>query len=143
MKIIVNPSSESAAAPRASTAHLLPCEIKYTGPALVSAYFKPSTGKRSLEAAFRGRALKGKSLTVSSGYKGAMLQDTLKADVADGEERRWLHKGTIESITFWKHDEVPHEDEPILKVMRWTTIADVLHADHGEEEQEAEAEEAA
>ena len=85
--------------PPDTTAHLLPCEIEYTGSAIVSAYFKPSTGKRSREAAFRGRALKGETLTTPAGYVGALLQDTKPAEIADGEERRWLHKGTFESIT--------------------------------------------
>ena len=138
MKIIVNPSSETAAPPRASTAHLLPCEIKYTGPAMVSAYFKPTTGKRSLEAAFRGRALKGKELPLPDGYVGSMLQDTVQADVADGEERRWLHRGSISSVTFWKHDELPHDEEAIFKLSRWTSIADVLHGDLPDEEEDVE-----
>ena len=59
-----------------------------------------------------------------------MLADTVSADVADGEERRWVHRGVIDKFTYWKHDEVPHADEPILKAMRWAELADVLHADH-------------
>ena len=57
------------------SAHLLPCEIEYSGPAIVSAYFKPTTGKRGLEAAFRGRALQGVPLALPAGYTGAVLQD--------------------------------------------------------------------
>lgn len=132
VKIDVLPSETQTTA----SAHLLPCEIKYTGPALVSAYFKPTTGKRSLEATFRGRALKGIDLPLPEGYVGSMLQDTVQADVADGEERRWLHRGSIGSVSFWKHDDLPHDEEPIFKCMRWTSIANVLHADHGEEEED-------
>ena len=66
-------------------------------------------------------------------YIGAVLQDTKLADVADGEERRWMHRGAFESLTVWKHDEEPQLDEPIFKCMRVAGIADVLHADHGED----------
>lgn len=125
---------EGAAAVSKGNAHLLPCEIEFSGDALVSAYFKPKKGeKRGLEAAFRGRALKGTALQPPTGYVGAVLQDTKQAAIADGEDRRWMHRGRLESFTVWKHDEEPNEDEPIFKVMRWASIADVLHADHSEE----------
>lgn len=60
------------------------------------------------------------------------MQDTKQAAVADGEERRWMHRGTIDTFTYWKHDEKPTEDETLLKVIRWANVASVLHADHGE-----------
>ena len=122
--------NERAGASKTAGSHLLPCEIQYSGEASVSAYFKPKPGeKRGLEeAAFRGRALKGVKLQPPAGYVGAMLQDTKTASIADGETRRWMHRGNVESFTVWKHDEEPIEDEPIFKVMRWAGIADVLHA---------------
>ena len=133
------PAAEGGAA-SPPAAHLLPCEIEYSGDALVSAYFKPVTGKRGhLEATFRGRALCGKTLEPPAGYVGALLQDTKHASVADGETRRWLHRGAIDAFTVWKHDELPEEDEPAFKCMRWAGIASVLHADAGDEEATEEA----
>lgn len=117
-----------------SHAHLLPCEIHYSGQTIVSAYFKPTTGKRGREATFRGRALKGVALQPPPGYVGAMLQDTLQADIADGEERRWMHRGNIDSFTFWKHGEEPIDDDPIFKCMKWAALAEAIHGDHCEEE---------
>ena len=61
-------------------------------------------------------------------------QDTKQATVADGEERRWMHRGNIDSFTYWKHDEKPSEDDPLVKVIRWANIASALHADHGDDE---------
>ena len=119
-----------------SKAHLLPCEIQATGSALVSAYFKPEAGPKSQEATFRGRQLRGVDLPMPAGYSGAMIADTLSADVADGEERRWMHKGTVASFTYWKHDELPHDEEPVLKAMQWAALCDVLHDDHAEDESE-------
>ena len=127
-------ASEGTSEAAPSQAHLLPCEIQATGPALVSAYFQPQAREKSQEAAFRGRGLKGAEVPLPPGYAGAMLADTVSADVADGEERRWVHRGVIDKFTFWKHDELPHGEEPILKAMRWAELADVLHADHGEDE---------
>ena len=59
------------------------------------------------------------------------MQDTKQAAVADGEERRWMHRGTIDKFTYWKHDEKPTEDETLLKVIRWANVASLLQADHG------------
>lgn len=116
---------------------MLPCEIEYTGPAIVSAYFKPESAKRGLESTFRGRALRGVQLEPPAGYSGALLQDTVQATVADGEERRWLHKGAIASFTVWKHDELPHDDEPIFKCMRIAALANALHGDADESDANA------
>ena len=44
-----------------------------------------------------------------------------------------MHRGTVESFTYWKHDERPAGDEPILKAMNWAHLASVLHADHSGE----------
>lgn len=129
---VVSAEGSSSIAP--SHAHLMPCEIQATGPALVSAYFKPTAGAKSQEASFRGRGLKGMELPLPAGYSGAMLGDTVSADVADGEQRRWLHKGCIERFTMWKHDEIPHGEEPIFKAARWAALADVLHADLPDDE---------
>ena len=77
--------------------------------------------------------LKGEQLQPPAGYVGAVLQDTKLAEIADAEERRWLHRGAFDTITVWKHDEEPQEDDPIFKCMRYAGIADVLHADHSDE----------
>lgn len=131
MRIDIVPSDKPCAT---SSAHLLPCEIQYTGPAPVSAYFKPEAGAYGgQEAAFRGRALKGADIPLPPGYTGSLLQDSKQANVADGEERRWLHRGHISSFTCWQHDEAPHRDEPLFRAARWAAIADVLHADHSDE----------
>ena len=61
-------------------------------------------------------------------------QDTKQATVADGEERAWMHRGTVDSLVYWKHGEKPNDDDALLKVTRWASVASVLHADHSEEE---------
>ena len=45
-----------------------------------------------------------------------------------------MHRGNIDSFTYWKHDEKPSEDDPLVKVIRWANIASALHADHGDDE---------
>lgn len=120
-----------------SSAHLLPCEVQHTGSAPVSMYFKPEPVEGRPDhmlAAFRGRKLCGVTLRPPEGYVGAMLQDTMQAEVADGEDRRWMHRGAVQSFTYWKQDEFPTEQDSILRCMQWAGVASVLHAHHDDEE---------
>jgi ribonuclease H2 subunit C len=120
-----------------SHAHMLPCEVQYTGSAPVSQYFKPQPveGKpQQRVAAFRGRKMCGVALELPEGYTGAVLQDTVQAAVADGEERRWMHRGKIDSFTYWKQDEFATENEPVLQAVKFAGIASVLHAHYDDDE---------
>lgn len=61
-----------------------------------------------------------------------VLQDTLAASIADGEERRWVERGHFTEFTYWKHDDVPTVTDSLAKCVEWARIAAVLHAHHGE-----------
>ncbi len=124
----------AAREPAAAEAHLLPCEVQYSGPAPVSAYFKPSPlpDQGTHGAAFRGRKLLGRTVALPEGYTGTVLQDTNTASIADGEERKWLQKGTFNSLTYWNHDDQPSGDEPLFKAMQLAGLASALHG-HCEE----------
>tara|TARA_B100000795_G_scaffold1227_1_gene854 strand:+ start:102 stop:311 length:210 start_codon:yes stop_codon:yes gene_type:complete len=50
--------------------------------------------------------------------------------IADGEQRRWVAAGTFSSLTCYKHDDPPFDDDPINKAVQWVGIANVLHAEH-------------
>ena len=127
-------SSEDVAA---VAPHLVPCEISYTGPAPVSMYFKPrapAAGSNApSEAALRGRQLRGRALELPDGVRGAVLQDTVQASVADGEERRWVHTGSFDALTYWKHDDAPTAHDAPARTLEWVKLAQVLHAEHADE----------
>ena len=55
------------AEPKEASVYLLPCEIKYTGNAPVNTYFKPHQTEPDgpVEAAFRGRELKGREVRLA------------------------------------------------------------------------------
>ena len=50
--------------------------------------------------------------------------------IADGEQRRWVAAGTFSSLTCYKQDDPPFDDDPINKAIQWVGIANVLHAEH-------------
>ena len=45
-----------------------------------------------------------------------------------------MHRGAVDKFMLWKHDEKPTEDEQLLKVMRWATLASALHQPVEEDE---------
>ena len=70
-----------AAEPKEASVHSLPCEIKYTGLAPVNTYFKPHQAEPNgpVEAAFRGRELRGREVRLSDHQlSGWLLKDTVQ-----------------------------------------------------------------
>ena len=127
-----------AAADGTQTApHLLPCEIMHSGPAAVSAYFRPRPrdGEAGmLEVEFRGRALRGQKLALPAGYEGSVLQDTVAASIADGEQRTWKQTAAFKDLIYWKHDDPPMDADPLQQAVQWAEIAGVLHGETNPEE---------
>ena len=90
-------------------------------------------GLRLRLAALRGRQLRGRALELPDGVRGAVLQDTVQASVADGEERRWVHTGSFDALTYWKHDDAPTAHDAAARTLEWVKLAQVLHAEHADE----------
>lgn len=67
---VVQPPSESPSTE--CHPHLLPCEIRHTGAAPVSAYFKPTSlgDANDVICHFRGRELHGRTRQLPEGYEG-------------------------------------------------------------------------
>ena len=54
-----------------TSVHSIPCKTTYSGPARVSSYFLPAEcDDGTSEASFRGRALRGKQITLPAGFNG-------------------------------------------------------------------------
>ncbi len=127
---------KSADEPTSVAPHLVPCEISYTGPAPVSMYFKPrapAAAGGASEAALGGRPRRGRARERPDGVRGAVLQDTVQASVADGEERRGVHTGSFDALTYWKHDDAPTAHDAAARTLEWVKLAQVLHAEHADE----------
>ena len=59
-----------------------------------------------------------------------VLQDTVAASIADGEERRWVERGTFSELGYWKHDDPTAATDPMAKAMDFCLLAGVLHGHH-------------
>lgn len=96
----------------------------------------------NLEAYFRGRKLKGKSLKVPDGYKGIVIKDAAKEN--DGAENarkqnrqdeeededvaKELHGlGSFDEVVLWGHERMVDEDDSFSKGMgEWIEFAEVV-----------------
>nr|CAD7404568.1 unnamed protein product [Timema cristinae] len=75
-----------------------------------------------LKASFRGYPLEGKVITLPSGYKGIVVQETLKRQV-EGSERNVHLTHTFKSLTFWNWDRTPSRNDPFIAAFDWIDLA--------------------
>ncbi|KAI3894816.1 hypothetical protein MKW92_018623 [Papaver armeniacum] len=115
-------SSESSVVDLTGHVHQLPCCIKHDGPSSVSQYFKPiksgiemENGISVEETHFRGRKLQGANIPLPQGYS------------EEGSDS-WETCAKFQSIMYWNHDNIPSQDDVLLRSFHWFKIANALHA---------------
>ena len=111
--------------------HLLPCQIKFTGPCRRSAYFRPKkvkleNGETLLEVTLRGRLLRGEKTQLPDGCKGLIVS---QARPPEGKQITNYAKvtGEMDSITRWSHDDHPTDADQLPRALKWFPIAAALH----------------
>ncbi|OZJ05967.1 hypothetical protein BZG36_01250 [Bifiguratus adelaidae] len=133
--------------------HLLPCEIKYDGPADVNAYFHPVpvneeagfqeiVPEGTLISHFRGHRLLGVQADLPEGHRGYVFrsedlpnhQDTY-VDEDEGEESshaevvRWRPTTQFTKFNIWLDDGVPStESDTVVRSLHWLQLAPLIHA---------------
>nr|CAD7443168.1 unnamed protein product [Timema bartmani] len=80
-----------------------------------------------LKASFRGYPLEGKVITLPSGYKGIVVQESLKRQV-EGVERNVHLTHTFKSLTFWNWDRTPSRNDAFIAAFDWIDLANALHS---------------
>ncbi|KAM9510722.1 ribonuclease H2 subunit C [Guaruba guarouba] len=107
-------------------AQLLPCGLRYHGPAPVAAFLRVQRGTGGeLWASFRGRLMGGRDLPLPHGYRGMVLQEE---DAPHGDEDRCVTvTGTFDAIRDWGADGVPPPGGLAL-ALQWGDIAQAIHA---------------
>ncbi|CAG2054926.1 unnamed protein product [Timema podura] len=83
--------------------------------------------KLVLKASFRGYPLEGKVITLPSGYKGIVVQESLKRQV-EGVERNVHLTHTFKSLTFWNWDRTPSRNDAFIAAFDWIDLANALHS---------------
>ncbi|KAJ1519842.1 hypothetical protein ONE63_004088 [Megalurothrips usitatus] len=110
--------------------HFMPCSIKCDGPANVSKFFKPTANDKDpnyMKASFRGRPLNGEELTLPSGYKGVIVQET-KRPLVENVERTLHASSMFDKIVYWNWDKLPSANDSFISALSWIDISEALHA---------------
>ncbi|KAJ2492212.1 hypothetical protein IWW37_001660 [Coemansia sp. RSA 2050] len=124
--------------------HLLPCAVKYSGPASTSTYFLPQQQPDlTYEATFRGRQLLGWKVHLPDSYTGHIVVDSVAtseasdsafeseaSDMPAAEQRVISSAGSFDSLTVWEHDRLPvKDDDEFITTLEWISVAASIHAD--------------
>ncbi|KRT84246.1 hypothetical protein AMK59_1010 [Oryctes borbonicus] len=110
----------------------IPCKIHADCDAKISEYFetyvKPKEDSQSdLAASFRGYPLEGKEIQIPEGYKGAILQESIRPD-NDTDDRKFYIVDVFNSFTYWNWNKTPGASDKMAKALDWIDIAEALHA---------------
>lgn len=84
-------------------------------------------GLEVLQAAFRGRELKGAALPLPEGYSGAVLEKREPDTDGVANAASWQATSTFDSFTYWNHDATPLQSDGLRRCLEWAHIAAALH----------------
>ena len=105
-----------------SVVHSLPINTEFNGQSQIKSFFlqsKDSNGNST--AYFRGRELKGKSVSLPAGLTGVVLRK---------DSSSFVSADVFNEITLWEHDVPPDVSENRLnELLEFTEIANCLHVD--------------
>lgn len=87
-------------------------------------------GKPVLEAAFRGRLLRGVSLPLPDGCTGSVLAREPRGGV-------WQATSSFSALTAWNHDTTPGSADAGPRLMQWLQVATALATPVSPEEVDA------
>ncbi|KAJ2877888.1 hypothetical protein FB639_003584 [Coemansia asiatica] len=137
-------SAENGSDNSCGSLHLLPCAIKYNGPAKTETYFLPiEQPDGTYEASFRGRQLFGRKINIPDLYSGHVVMETaiptnthdsaFESEITDEpetEQRELLTVENFDELMVWEHDRVPAvDDDEFIASLEWIDIAASIHAD--------------
>ncbi|KAK5998119.1 DNA replication licensing factor mcm6 [Cladobotryum mycophilum] len=129
-----------------TTANLLPCRVHHTGPIdPVTAYWTPEIGDDEIKTAyFRGRKLKGKTITLPDQCRGVVLKrsgespgsEQEEVEEEDGDEAGAPKVGEMQvmaefdKMVVWSHENVTDSaTDPYLRsVDEWLQVASQIHS---------------
>ncbi|XP_031567516.1 ribonuclease H2 subunit C-like [Actinia tenebrosa] len=136
--VVVNSSSLDSAV-ETTRIHLMPCTIHHNGDADVASYFDPivdgvavktesgsNTNDKDLSGSFRGRILKGTTVSLPVGYNGYVLKEDRKP-YTDEEDRTLRATHKFSQFNYWNLETPPSENDAMTKAMQWIDIASALH----------------
>ncbi|CAG9532059.1 unnamed protein product [Cercopithifilaria johnstoni] len=106
--------------------HLLPCKIKYDGPAKVSQYFiTEELGDGKKVATFRGRILNGVKQQFPDGY---VLYAVVEKENRDNS-RVFEISGSATSLMRWEYDRSTSYQSSLVRAISYVNVAETFARD--------------
>lgn len=88
----------------------------------LTTFFFKTTDKK---ASFRGRPLLGEEISLPSGYKGLVVQET-KQPLVENVDRTLHTSNLFDQLTYWNWDKVPSANDPFISALSWIDIAEAV-----------------
>lgn len=82
----------------------------------------------TLEAALRGRRLKGCERRLPDGYAGVVLAPAAASADASADERSFVATAAFSGLTYWVHDSTPAASDWQARSLDWLAVAERAHA---------------
>ena len=80
-----------------------------------------------LLASFRGRPLQGRRLQVPAGFLGHVVDKPQAGSGLASASKQQRMKKHFREFTYWNWDELPNENDTVVKAMNWIHIAKAIH----------------
>ena len=78
-----------------------------------------------MSASFRGYPLKGQVLSLPEGYRGIVLQETIKP-LSETAERNLHVTHSFKSFTYWNWDKTPSKNDLLLSALDWIEVSEAV-----------------
>lgn len=73
-------------------------------------------------ASFRGRPLIGEAISLPSGFKGLVVQET-KQPLVENVERTMHVSNIFDELTYWNWDKTPSPNDPFISALNWIDVS--------------------
>lgn len=113
-------------------AHVVPCQIHYTGDAKTSDYFTPSKDQKDNQhiSYFRGCKFMGTKLDISH-YDGYLINKSESLAAGDDGDYKVINTyttiGKFNDLTVYGHDRLPSLTSKYVLMKEWRDISEAIH----------------
>ena len=76
-------------------------------------------------ASFRGRPLIGEVISLPSGLKGLVVQET-KQPLVENVERTLHVSNMFDEMTYWNWDKIPSPNDPFISALNWIDVSEAV-----------------
>ena len=77
-----------------------------------------------------------KVVSLPSGYSAVVLQAGRGQGLGERQDQAMRGMKRVSEITVWNYDKIPSEHDQLRKAMQWVKLAEIMHDEDEEKEEE-------